>query len=313
MLIKNANEILFRCSALGHIMVANKQALTEIQAKRITELALKQRTPKQDEEYKLLCAKRDAPVELGESAQTHCEDLFLARAWGRRTEEESKYLKKGHAREEDAITLMNRVINYNRKDKIFFQKNTERLQNDWITGECDVFEGDTIMTAHTTNDTKCSWSMRTFFASKRKQKPDHNYYWQGQGYMDLTGAKLHRIGYCLTNGTPEQIAREKFLATYNFKEQDPDTNPKYVKICQQIEINHIFDVRAFRDENPFFTWHNDPDNWKWDVPLLERVHIVEVPRNQKDIDRMHKQVELCREHINVKHFKLNKDGTSNER
>jgi hypothetical protein len=35
-----------------------------------------------------------------------------------------------------------------------------------------------------------------------------------------------------------------------------------------------------------------------DIPINERINLIEVPRNQEDIDRLHDRVLLCRKWMN---------------
>jgi len=53
---------------------------------------------------------------LSETAKGHCIDVFVSWKYGRREEIQSKFLDKGNAREEDAITLVSRINLYVRDD-----------------------------------------------------------------------------------------------------------------------------------------------------------------------------------------------------
>ena len=177
-----SKDILFRCSGLGHIM--GKEGLTEKQAQTLADLLKKEsRTVKQNEYVQELIEKRDCK-DLGEGVITHLVDVFVSAHYGRREEIFGKYLTKGKNREEDSITL------YSLATKNFFKKNDKRLSNGFITGEVDIFLGDSIEQSEETFDTKTSWGMNSFLRAKFKPL-DRIYYWQGMGYMALTGAKKH--------------------------------------------------------------------------------------------------------------------------
>lgn len=262
--MKNADEILFRCSSLGHLM---------------TE-------PKKKSET------------LSEGTKTHLVDVFVSAMYHRREEITSKFLTKGNAREEDAITLLSRVT------KTLYKKNTERLSNHFITGEPDVYEGESIRKAATTTDTKTSWSAHTFFRAKMKEV-DPMYYWQGQGYMILTGAKHHTVAPCLVNGTDTAIMDEKRKAGYSLGMMDAHGNPteEYIAKCKQIEINHIFDLTSFKNEYPWFQFDNDLTEWKYDIPMEQRLHRFTFERNEEDIVRLYKRIADCRKWMNENLFK----------
>ena len=119
---------------------------------------------------------------LSETAKTHLIDLFVANEYKRNTDIFNKYVNKGLMVEEDSITL------YSMVKKRFFYKNTERLENDFINGEPDLFIGKDINSADAIIDIKSSWDLYTFMRVKYSKVINENYWCQLQGYMWLTGA-----------------------------------------------------------------------------------------------------------------------------
>lgn len=263
--MENANKLVFRASGSGYLM---------------TE-------PKNKNEL------------LADMVKTHLIDVFLSAKYGRREEIKSKFLRKGNAREEDSITLFSRV------HKKFFKKNTTRLTNEFVTGEPDLFIGESIYKAEETFDTKTSWSAHTFFRAKFASL-NAMYEWQGQCYMWLTGAKKHTVAYCLVNGTADAIIAEKRIASYQPGMMDREGNETEAlkEQCRQIEINHIFDIEAFRKEYPYFDFHNDVENWKWDIPFQDRVHTFTFHRDEEMIKRLTARIRLCRNWMNRELFKI---------
>lgn len=247
-----ASDILFRCSSLG----------------------------------KIKAGPREKAGTIAPGVCTHLVDVFVSAVYGRREEAEGKMLEKGNQREEDSLTLLSRV------HKNFYRKNDVRLSNEYITGECDIFIGESIENATETIDTKTSWSANTFFRASHKVL-EEDYEEQGHGYMWLTGAKKHTVAYCLVNGTAQAIMDEKRRAAWKFG-PDPDVNPEYIKKCKQIEINHIFDIKSFADEYPWFEFHNDLGDWKWDIPMEKRMHTFVFDRDEQAIERIKNRVIQCR-------------------
>lgn len=262
--MKNADEIKFRCSSLGYIMID----------------------------------PRSKSETLSEGCKTHCVDVFVSAMYGRKEEAFGKMLDKGNEREQDSITLLSRV------SKTFYKKNDVRLDNEFISGECDLFLGKSVKKATETIDTKTSWSAHTFFRSKNKEL-DKMYYWQGVGYMYLTGAKKHTVAYCLVNGTASAILDEKRKLSYSMGIIDDSSrnNPEYIEMCQQIEINHIFDIKSFQNENQWFEFDNDLENWKWDIPMDERVHLFSFDRQDSEIEKLNKRILDCKKWMNENLFK----------
>lgn len=289
---KTVEDILFRCSSLGYIM-SDSNVITETQLAKIEQLKAKPKlTDLQKEELARLLFKKNAPPELPDTAKKHLVDVYVSQFYGRREETKNKFLEKGNAREEDSITLVSRLL------KTLFIKNAIRLTNKYIQGEPDIFLGESIYKADVTLDTKSSWSAHTFFRS-RQDDVKSIYYWQGQGYMWLTGAKKHLVVYCLVNGTDRAIEREKKSAYYELEiiDEASDNYGEYKERCKQIEINHIFDIESFKKEYPFFQFDNDISEWAYDIPMRERMFAFEIERNEADIERIKKRVIECRKYI----------------
>lgn len=226
---------------------------------------------------------------IGDTALTHLVDVFVSWKYKRREEIEGKFLDKGNEREDDSITLLSRI------HKKFYKKNTVRLENEFVSGECDIFLGEDVEHADETIDTKTSWSAHTFFRAK-KEPLKAQYEWQGHVYMWLTGAKKHTVCYCLVNGTAQAIMDEKRRIAWKYG-PDPEVKPDYIKKCKQIEINHIFDLFSFKEENKWFEFHNDLSEWKYDIPMNERLHTFTFDRDESKIEDIKKRVVDCREWI----------------
>lgn len=258
----NADNLLFRASALGHIMPG----------------------------------PREKEGELATGVIIHLIDCFISYKYKRREEIENKFLDKGNAREEDAITLVSRI------NKTMFKKNSERLSNEFITGEPDIFLGKEIKQADETFDTKCSYSAFTFFRSQKEL--NKMYYWQGMGYMALTGAKKHTVAFCLVNGLPDAIIKEKRNAAWKLNLIDPSQDAQYLKKAKQIEINHIFDINSFVKENPHFEFDNSLMEWDYDIPMKERLFTFTFERNDTEIQKIYDRVRVCRKWINANMFKV---------
>lgn len=253
----NANEILFRCSSLGHLMT-NPRSKSEL---------------------------------ISDTTKTHLIDVFISWKYKRREELKNKFLTKGNECEEDSITLLSRVT------KTLYNKNSIRVSNDFITGEADLFTGESIYKSETITDTKTSWSMHTFMRSSFSEL-SKLYYWQDVGYMWLTGAKQASTAFCLVNGTPQAINDEKRRLAYQMGVIDTDSNnPEYKAKCRQIEINHIFDRELFEAQHGWFEFDIPKNEWTFDVPKNERVKIFTIERNEDEIEALKNRIIDCRQWI----------------
>lgn len=232
---------------------------------------------------------------LGDTCKKELLKVYAQEKYGRYEEITSKYLAKGTEREEDAITLVSRLT------KRFYKKNTERISNDFITGEPDLFIGESITNAEEILDTKCSWSLLTFLKASEKDYRD-----QMMCYMALTGAKKATVCYCLVNGTYSSIMNEKRLLSYQEGMTDAAGNPsdEYKSKCAQIEVNHIFDLEAFQKEYPHFEFDSDLSKWTYDIPMQERLFQVEIKRDEAEIQKIYDRVILCRNWMDANLFKV---------
>lgn len=295
--IINAKKVLFRCSKLSEIMTDT--GITETQLAIIADYSSRTKplTPKQKEELDRLIKKRDFP-ELSTTCQNLLRRVFRQITWNRYTMFSNKYIEKGIRQEEEAITLISRI------KKVKYKKNDIRINNEFITGEPDLYIGPNgILQADEGIDAKCSWEPETFpFVD---DSLDKKYWWQGQGYCALTGAKAWTIAYCLVNTPANLIQLEKERVFYLMQCPEDEQHPrykKYIEKCIEIEKNMIFDMEEFKEENPNFDI--DTPNWEFDIPMAERLVEFRVERNEEAINKIYKRVEECRVEMDSKYFKI---------
>ena len=228
---------------------------------------------------------------MGETAKKEFRKLYIREYFGREELVKSKYLDKGNEREQDAITLLTRF------NKRVYRKNSERLTNDFVTGEVDIYIGESIRSAEEIFDTKCSWSLFSFLEANGE-----DYKWQMTGYMWLTGAQRATVSYCLVNGTVKHIDDEKRRASYDYG-VDYENDPKYILRCQQIERNHIFDMSEFQKEYSWYDLHSPVSTWRWDIPMDKRVKQFSFERNESDIASLKNRIVEGREYL-VNEFQI---------
>lgn len=258
----SADKILFRCSSLGHIMTEPKTKAAQLAG------------------------------EISETCKTHLIDVFIAAQYNRHTDIESKFLKKGNASEEDSITL------YSLLNKRFFKKNEERLSNLFISGTPDLFRGESVRNADEIIDTKTSWDVFTYFRAKHKDLADQ-YYWQGQGYMALSGAKKHTVAYCLVNTPYHLITNEIYRESF----KHPEGTPAAVEL--NLIANMVYDRKTFEEYvgKRDLTIHATEEIKNFiEIPLEERLHEFTVDRNDEDIEKIYSKVKKCRQYMNTHLF-----------
>lgn len=233
----NWNNVLIRCSSLGKLMTEPKEK-----------------------------AAKEAG-ELSKTAKTHLKSVYIKEKYGREKEITSKPIMKGLEVEEDSITLLSRV------QKKMLRKNEERLNNAYITGLPDIFEGESIYNADSITDIKSSYDLHSFIANAGEPL-DSDYYYQLQGYMALSGANVAYIAYCLVNTPAHIIQGEKYKLLKSMDVVSEDS-PEFIKEALKIEKNMTFD----------------------DIPKEERVLIFKVDRDHTMIDKIIAKVEKAREYL----------------
>lgn len=152
--------IRFRCSSIGKLMTAPK-------------------------------SKAEGPLSVG--AKTYIRQLAAQEILGIDFEVSSKAMEKGIVCEQESINLLNSVRG------LSLVKNTERKTNDYLTGECDLFDA----SKKRGHDIKTSWSAATFPILSIDCE-DKLYEWQMRGYMMLWDADEWEVNYCLVD-TPETL------------------------------------------------------------------------------------------------------------
>ena len=197
---------------------------------------------------------------LSQTAKTYIEEQVIADKYGIKKQFYSRYTDKGILVEDDAIQLVSDVI-----DLGFIWKNEEHFTNDWMTGTPDVNTDSVLL------DVKSSWDATTFpfFAT---EIPTKDYYYQLQGYLELTGKTKSLLCYCLVNTPAEMVEDEVRRAHWNANllEESLDLRDEVQK---RHSFNHI------------------PDN--------RRVKVFEVEKDEKVIEQIKERVELCREYYNT--------------
>ena len=194
---------------------------------------------------------------LSETAKSYIQDLFKEKELGISKEFWSRYTDKGLQMEDEAIEFASQVLGWD-----FVVKNTERFNNDWVTGEPDVITKDLLA------DIKCSWDGTTFplFDTELKNK---DYFWQMQGYMFLTGLERTELVYCLMN-TPHAIVEDEVRRAHwkaNLIDEDLD-------LRQAVQSQHNFNH----------------------IPNNLRIKRFIIEKDEESIDKIKEKVELAREY-----------------
>jgi hypothetical protein len=140
---------------------------------------------------KLMTSSRTKGEALSQTAKSYIIQKAKEDFFEYRSELNSKYITKGLSQEQDSINLLNLV----RLED--YKKNEERVENEWLTGCCDIITDTSII------DIKTSWSLDTFPATTYELKDLSDYEWQGRAYMWLYDMPSFELCYVMVTTAPE--------------------------------------------------------------------------------------------------------------
>ena len=174
---------------------------------------------------KLMTTSRTKGDALSQTAKSYIDQLAKEHFYGYESPIVNRYLDKGINQELESIQLLNSVRFEN------FEKNTERIENNWLTGECDILTNEKII------DIKTSWSLDTF-PELPEDIDSKDYEWQGRAYMMLYEKHEFELIYCMVSTWDE------FLTQY-----DDKTIHKVDHIDPRFRITSVTFERDFELEN----------------------------------------------------------------
>lgn len=144
---------------------------------------------------KLMTSSRTKGEALSQTAKSYIIQKAKEDFYGYKNELTNKYVLKGIEQEQDSIDLLNLVRVEN------WVKNDKRVENEWISGCCDIITEFSII------DIKSSWSLDTFPATSYELKDLNDYEWQGRAYMWLYDMPTFELCYVMVSTHPELLSQ----------------------------------------------------------------------------------------------------------
>lgn len=133
---------------------------------------------------------------LGQTGKNYLGQWIREQIYGRQKEFYSKFTEKGLVQEETGLDFIAEQLGYG-----MLVKNEKTYRNKYLIGTPDVVLSDHLI------DEKNSWDCFTFPLTS-VECPNMDYYYQGQGYMELTGTKKYKLIYVLSDTPDSLILRE---------------------------------------------------------------------------------------------------------
>ena len=140
--------------------------------------------------HKLIGDGRSKAAVISDTAKSAIRDIVKEDLYGFRSFTGNQYTQKGNLLEDLAIEMSGKMRFHN------YQKHVGRVENELITGECDVLDLERKLII----DTKCAWDIGThpFFADEAMEKVKKaGYDIQMQAYMWLYDCEVANIDFWL--------------------------------------------------------------------------------------------------------------------
>ena len=260
------------------------------------------------EELSKLIDKKNTPYFelLPKTMTSELRKIHRAETFNRNFSFTNKYVQKGIAQEEDAITVYGKYVKEIKGIHNFFLNNKTRLSNDYTSGEADLTDTNDFSNCNEGFDTKCSWELETFPFKGDKLEPA--YECQNQVYMWLSGAKKWTTVYVLVSVGEHLLNNEKNKWFYALKDNngkfpdDPECKnyQSYIDECKNLEKRLIFNLGEFKKNNGGHLMEISKAEWfenNYDIPLEERVVEKESFYDQFFIDDLKQRIEVSRDYL----------------
>jgi hypothetical protein len=196
---------------------------------------------------KLMTASRTKSEVLSETTKTYIRAVAKQDFYGYNVELNNKYINKGNLQENDSIALFNSVMFSN------YSKNTERLNNEWLTGEADIVLDDQII------DIKTSWSLETFPATP-EEGIEKLYEWQLRAYMMLYDKNYASLVYCMVSTHPSLLNEWENLSLHQVDHIAPEKRITTLSFERDLELEEEIKVRLHHCTEYYVKYINQLNN-----------------------------------------------------
>jgi len=171
---------------------------------------------------------------LSKTTMSYVQLWVKEQLYSRKNEFTNKYVQKGLAVEDASIDFIMEMLGYP-----ILNKNEKQFSNDFMTGTPDMILPDHLI------DVKNSWDCFTF--PLFETECEKNYWWQGQGYMELTGRDHYKVVYILSDTPENLIYREAKNYCFNngYDELDEDVFQSFVDKMTYPDIDNSFKIKTF--------------------------------------------------------------------
>ncbi len=196
---------------------------------------------------KLMTASRTKSEVLSETTKTYIRAVAKQDFYGYNVELNNKYINKGNLQENDSIALFNSVMFSN------YSKNTERLNNEWLTGEADIVLDDQIV------DIKTSWSLETFPATP-EEGINKDYEWQLRAYMMLYDKNYASLVYCMVSTHPSLLNEWENLSLHQVDHIAPEKRITTLLFTRDLDLEVLIKIQLHHCTEYYVKYINQLNN-----------------------------------------------------
>lgn len=170
-----------------------------------------------------------------------------------------------------------------RLDKLPYRVHKDRIYNDYISGEIDLYLGESVYEAEQIDDIKNSWDHPTFL-KKINNGLEAGQKHQVQGYMDISGAERGNIVNALINMSPTEIEEMRWKVARKLGAATPES-PEVLDVWPIWYRSMVFDH----------------------MPIHKRIHKIPItPFNEFERQQLYDKVKICRQWLSDFHERYQK-------
>lgn len=170
-----------------------------------------------------------------------------------------------------------------RLDKLPYRVHKERIYNDYLSGEIDLYLGESVMEAEQIDDIKNSWDHPTFL-KKINNGLEAGQEQQVQGYMDISGAGRGNIVNALINMSPTEIEEMRWKVARKLGAATPES-PEVLEVWPIWYRSMVFDH----------------------MPIHKRIHKIPIqPLTDFQRQKLYDKVKICRQWLSDFHPRYQK-------
>ncbi len=230
--------------------------------------------------------KGKGEIKLSLTCAKYVENWIKENKFGRTFNIDTLPIRKGNETEVQATAMVNEYLGTK------LSRDNKTLSNDYLTGHLDIdwVENQTII------DTKVCKDFSTFPILDKDI--ELAYYWQGQGYMDLTGYNECWFAKCLTNTPIHELERMEKSKWFQLNDiYGDETNEFFVQDHEEF-IKNLLMLHAV-DNNIVIKGYNLNSFGIAEIHKENRIKIIKVARCQEDIDLIAPRVAEINEFLKI--------------